>query len=108
MTKVAGSAATRDDDAVLAPVLDRLIEAFHPQRIYLFGSRARGDSGPESDYDLMLVMPDDAPRDLLDPRSASRAVVGARVSIDVILFRRSKFDGQLHLKASLPATVARE
>ena len=27
---------------------------------YLFGSRARGDAGPDSDYDLMLVMEDTA------------------------------------------------
>ena len=27
-------------------------------RIYLFGSRARGDDGPDSDYDLLVVVPD--------------------------------------------------
>ena len=37
----------------------RLVEAFDPVAIYLFGSRARGDAGEDSDYDLMLVLADD-------------------------------------------------
>ena len=33
----------------------RLVEAFDPVAIYLFGSRARGESADDSDYDVMLV-----------------------------------------------------
>jgi hypothetical protein len=39
----------------------RLVEAYHPERIYLFGSKARGDAGPDSDFDLMVIVSDDAP-----------------------------------------------
>ena len=34
-------------DPVLAEVMRRLVEAYQPERIYLFGSVARGDSGPD-------------------------------------------------------------
>ena len=34
----------------------------HPDRVILFGSRARGDFGPDSDVDL-LVITDSGPRD---------------------------------------------
>jgi len=95
-------------DPSLALIVDRLVEAFHSEKVYLFGSHARGEAGPDSDYDLLLVMPDDASRDLLDPRLACRALVGTALAADVLLFRRSKFEGQLHLKASLPATIQRE
>ncbi len=98
--------ATRRQSA-LNEIVQRLVQAFHPEKIYLFGSQARGDAGPDSDYDLLLVMPDDASRDLLDPRLACRALVGTALAADVLLFRRSKFEGQLHLKASLPATIQR-
>ena len=27
-----------------------------PERIYLFGSRARGNAGADSDYDIMVVV----------------------------------------------------
>ena len=33
-----------------------LVEAFDPERIYLFGSYARGDAGPDSDDDLIMVV----------------------------------------------------
>ena len=49
------------DDPVLSEILHRLVKAFQPERIYLFGSKARSDAGPDSDYDLMIVVPDDAP-----------------------------------------------
>ena len=48
-------------DAELAEVVRRLVEAYQPERIYLFGSVASGDAGPDSDYDLLVVVPDDAP-----------------------------------------------
>lgn len=35
----------------------RIVEQFHPQRIILFGSYARGQAGPDSDVDLLVVMP---------------------------------------------------
>jgi predicted nucleotidyltransferase len=35
----------------------RIVERFHPDRIILFGSHARGEAHPDSDVDLMVVMP---------------------------------------------------
>jgi predicted nucleotidyltransferase len=95
-------------DPALEAVVARLVAALDPEQIYLFGSRARGDPGLASDYDLMVVMPDDAASELVDPRSAGKALAGVGVAVDVLLFRRSKFAAQLHLQASVPATVVRE
>jgi len=52
------------DDPVLSEIVRRLSEVYHPLRIYLFGSAARGDAGPDSDYDLMVILPDEAPQHL--------------------------------------------
>ena len=41
-----------EEDVRLAEIVRRLAEAYQPERIYLFGSKARGDEGPDSDYDL--------------------------------------------------------
>ncbi len=35
----------------------RIVDRFHPERVILFGSNARGQAGPDSDVDLLVVMP---------------------------------------------------
>jgi len=35
----------------------RLVERFGPDQIILFGSHARGTAGPDSDVDLLVIMP---------------------------------------------------
>jgi predicted nucleotidyltransferase len=95
-------------DAVLAEVVSRLVEVYHPERIYLFGSTARGDAGPDSDYDLMVVVPDDTPAALRDSGRAYRAIWRIGAAADVLVWTRTDFDARLHLRASLPSTISRE
>jgi HEPN domain-containing protein/predicted nucleotidyltransferase len=38
-------------------MVKRIVRKFHPEKIILFGSHARGDAGPDSDVDLLVVMP---------------------------------------------------
>jgi len=40
-------------------LLERIVGAFHPIEIRLFGSRARGEAHDASDWDLFVVVPDD-------------------------------------------------
>ena len=49
---------TQLDDPALAEFVRRLVEIYHPLRIYLFGSRARGDARPDSDFDLAVFLRD--------------------------------------------------
>jgi len=42
--------------AIIAEMVRRIVERFHPERIILFGSHARGMAGPHSDVDLLVVM----------------------------------------------------
>jgi uncharacterized protein len=37
-------------------IVKRIVKRFRPERIILFGSQARGDAGPDSDVDLLVVM----------------------------------------------------
>ena len=41
----------------LEQITRRIVEGFHPQRLILFGSRARGDERRDSDVDLLIVAP---------------------------------------------------
>lgn len=95
-------------DPKLAEIVRRLIEAYDPEKIYLFGSKARGDSGPDSDYDLMVIVSDDAPSDRRRSRLAYQALRGTGIAADVLVWTRQAFESRLHLRASLPSTVVRE
>lgn len=44
------------DEALIRQVTRTIVEHFHPRRIILFGSQARGDAGPDSDMDLFIEM----------------------------------------------------
>lgn len=46
-----------DIDKTIAVMVQRIADRFKPDRIILFGSRARGDAAPDSDVDLLVVMP---------------------------------------------------
>ncbi len=96
------------DDAALAEVVRRLVNAYQPERIYLFGSVARGDAGTDSDYDLLIVVPDDAPPEKRRSRLAYEALRGTGTAADVLVCTRSYFEDRRSLKASLPGTVLRE
>lgn len=96
------------DDPLLAEIVHRLRELYRPEQIYLFGSTARGESGPDSDYDLMVVVPDDTPALLRDSGRAYKAIWRLGVASDVLVWTQSNFTERLHLKASLPSTIVRE
>lgn len=49
-------------EAVIERIIQRIRDAIHPDRIVLFGSRARGDSLPESDFDILIIAPSSEPR----------------------------------------------
>lgn len=44
--------------SVVENLIRQIVEAVHPLRIVLFGSAARGDMRPDSDIDLLIVMPE--------------------------------------------------
>jgi predicted nucleotidyltransferase len=100
--------AIHAEDPVLNRIVARLVDTYHPERIYLFGSRGRGDSGPDSDYDLMVVVSDDAPRQLRRAALAYEALWELHTAVDVLVWTRDAFDSRLHLRASLPSTVQRD
>ena len=93
---------------IVKEISDRLAEAYRPERIYLFGSAARGERGPDSDYDFLVVVPDEAPPERRTARLAYRVLRGTGVAADIVVWTHSSFMNRLHLPASLPAAVARE
>jgi excisionase family DNA binding protein len=96
------------DDPRLAEIVRRLVETCRPERIYLFGSRARGEGSPHSDYDLMVIVASSDEPQHHRAQRAHAALWDLAVAADVLVWTREEFDSRLHLRASLPATIVRE
>lgn len=47
---------------VVADIVRRIVQAVGPDRIIVFGSRARGDARPDSDFDVLVIKESDEPR----------------------------------------------
>ncbi|MDH4084770.1 MAG: nucleotidyltransferase domain-containing protein [Nitrospira sp.] len=95
-------------DSVIETIVQRLVAALSPERIYLFGSQARGDAGPDSDYDFLVVVHTSTlPRYRRD-QAAFQALLGVGVAKDVLVLTHDEFERQRTVVCSLPATVERE
>ena len=96
-------------DQAISEITRRLVECYRPERIYLFGSAARGDAGPDSDLDFCVVVRDGTPESLIRSGDVYSLLRDIGYPKDVIPWRRAHFDARAeHVRASLPATVIRE
>ena len=95
-------------DPLVAEAVRCLVDALRPEHIYLFGSRGRGDSREDSDYDFMVVVSDS---DLPPHRRAQLAHLAlrdVRLAADILVWTRQEFDRFLPVVGSLAATILRE
>jgi predicted nucleotidyltransferase len=92
----------------LSESVRRLRGSLPAERIYLFGSRARGEATEESDFDFLVVVRDSPLPRYKREQQAFRALCGMGIAKDVLVFTRREFEKGLAVVTSLPATVARE
>ncbi len=92
-----GTATTPIRDRDLALLVARIVAAANPLQIYLFGSRTEGRHRPDSDYDLLVVMPDEFPAAEANVFTGYNNIVrGSGIPADVLVVRRRVFDAQKH------------
>ena len=71
-------------DRAIHAMVRRIVRQFRPERVILFGSHARGEAGPDSDVDLLVVMPvHGSPRE--KQVDIGVALDDIRVPIDVVV-----------------------
>ena len=76
---------------LLREAVDRILSAGSPDKIVLFGSRARGDCRPDSDLDLLIIEESNLPRH----RRAGRyrmALLGLFPAKDVVVWTPQEVD----------------
>lgn len=96
------------NDPVLDDLVSKLSAVYHPEKIYLFGSRATGNARADSDYDLLILIQDDAPDELKTATKGYEALWGIRVPVDVVVWTHSEFYKRVDIPNTLPAEVVRE
>lgn len=79
------------DLQAIEPLLARLVEEFQPLEVRVFGSRARGESNGDSDWDLFVVVSDELPA-ADDMFAGYRLKRETRTRADVILCPISEFE----------------
>lgn len=94
--------------AALEAVVARLVSALRPEAIYLFGSRARADHRPESDYDLLVVTRSDDGEAAYDYERAYRPLAGLGVGCDIVPCPKHEFEAEKGARTGLVARVIRE
>ena len=68
------------DDVTLDDIVRRVVDVAQPRKIILFGSAARGDLGPDSDVDLLVISDTEDTRELA--ARIHRGLRGVRVAVD--------------------------
>ena len=95
-------------ESLLQEATRRLVAEFHPDRVYLFGSHARGEAEPDSDYDFLVVVPYRVERTHPYSVRGLAALRGLPIAADVLVMDAERFEWLSQTAASLPATVKRE
>jgi len=96
---------TRQEE--IQKMVNRIVERFHPEKIILFGSHARGEAGPDSDVDLLIVMP------VKGSRREKAVQIGValqdiRVPKDIIVTTPENFEWRKEISGTVERPADRE
>lgn len=94
--------AKHSRDGQIRKMVNRIVSRFQPERIILFGSHARGTAGPDSDVDLLVVMP------VKGSKSEKEIEIGValhdmRLPMDIIVTTPEAFEW----RRKIPGTIER-
>ncbi|HXP96214.1 MAG TPA: nucleotidyltransferase domain-containing protein [Telmatospirillum sp.] len=82
-----------------------IVEVYAPRRVVLFSSRARGDAGPDSDIDLVVVLDDVVPSEELSRRRSNAARRGYTSSVDILPCREGVLRERARAAGSFADTI---
>lgn len=85
----------------------RIVRQFHPDRVILFGSHARGEAGPDSDVDLLVVMAVEGPKHKKEVQIRV-ALHDIRVPKDIIVTTPEDFLWRKEVVGTIEYPAARE
>lgn len=96
-----------DGMTIVEEMVRRIVQGFHPEKVILFGSMARGDATPDSDVDLLVVV-----REVDDRRALRiairRELAGMGLPKDVVVLTVDEFEAKRGIAGTIAYPADRE
>ena len=89
-------------EEILAEITRRLVKGFHPDKIILFGSQARGTADEHSDVDILVICPVEGNR-LELMLDMDRTLKGMYLARDIAVLTSDEYKRD----SKIPGTIAR-
>lgn len=89
-------------------IVNRLVDTYKPEKIYLFGSYAWGVPTEDSDIDLAIIVEQASNKRIERTKQASVALRGIPVSKDIIVYTKNEFNKALEHPSTLAKKIEQE
>jgi predicted nucleotidyltransferase len=95
------------NDALIRDIVRRIVDTVRPEKVILFGSQARGDARPNSDFDVLVIQQSDEPR---YRRSIPLyvALADLPVEVEVMVYTLEEVDEWSQVPQAFVTTAVRE
>ena len=90
---------------LLEKAVDRLVNEFHPEEIYLFGSHAWGTPTGDSDLDFFVVVRESDEKPVQRAQRAHCSLIGLEFPKDVLVRTRAEVEESRQLPSSVVSTI---
>lgn len=94
-------------ESTIQEAVRRIVDAFAPDRVIVFGSVARGEQGPKSDLDLLVIVPRIENRRALTT-AMSGLLWGLRLPCDLLVLTQREFEHEQGIVGSVIRPAAAE
>ena len=92
---------------LLRTATERIVTQFHPDRVILFGSQARGTADERSDVDLLVICPVKGDRRAL-VTAMDRSLRGLPIATDIVVLTPEEFETERRIPGTVARPAARE
>ena len=100
--------SVRKSDKCLSTLVELCRAELRAEEVWLFGSRARGDFHDDSDWDVMVIIDDEAPDDMTDPMTLWQVKKRVDLPLDLLAVKKSDFLSAQNVVTTLSHEVKRE
>jgi predicted nucleotidyltransferase len=94
-------------EQTIASIAQTIVDHYHPERIILFGSHARGEAGSESDLDLCVIM-NSSLRPMQRMVEVRSLFPRPQWPMDILVYTPQEFEERCQLGGAFERTIARE